>query len=205
MNSYHELPFTSLATTVELPNTVSVKRGTVSLESSAHTVFTDFAAVRPATVRARTQIDVALEQMILLGIRLLFVVDQSGHLLGLVTSQDIMGEKPMLYLQTHDGQYNAITRAHIQVQDIMQLPSEWHAVDAKNIERAKLGDIVENFKKISGRHLLVVEQSEGLRAGLRVKGLFSATQLEQALGIEINTTVEPSHSFAEMEQILVAS
>jgi len=201
MNSYHKLPFTSLATSVELPNTVPLKKETVSLESPAHTLFTDFITIRPATIRARTQIDAALEHMILLGIRLLFVVDQSGHLLGLVTSQDIMGEKPMLYLQAHDGQYNAITRAHIQVQDIMQLPSEWHALDARNIDRAKLGDIVENFKKMSGRHLLVVEQSEGLR----VRGLFSATQFEQALGLEIKNTVEPSHSFAEMEQILVAS
>ncbi len=201
MHNYHELPFVFSDDEVELPQILPLKKEIASLDSPAYLVFTDFTTTRPATVQARTQIDVALEQMILLGIRLLFVVDQSSHLLGLVTSQDIMGEKPMRYLQSHDGQYSALTRAHIQVQDIMQLPSMWNALDATHLERAKLGDLVENFKKIEGRHLLVLEHSDIWR----VKGLFSATRLEHVLGIEIEGTVESSHSFAEMEQILVAS
>ena len=75
---------------------------------------TDFTRDYPITVDAERQIDDALNEMIHLGVRALLAA-KSQRLVGLITSYDIQGERPMQFLES------STTRRHqdIRVADIM--------------------------------------------------------------------------------------
>ena len=47
--------------------------------------------------------------MIACGVRLLFVNDPQGNLAGLITTTDIQGEKPLLYVTNNGGSRNDIS------------------------------------------------------------------------------------------------
>ena len=63
----------------------------VKLDSPAAAVMTNFKVVHPIATRPEVAIDVALNKMKTTGIRLLFVVNDAGQIIGLVTAKDIMG------------------------------------------------------------------------------------------------------------------
>jgi CBS-domain-containing membrane protein len=72
----------------------------VKLTDPATFVMTDFRERAFFKVAPDEQIDEALKKMKHAGLRAAFVMDkQSDKLLGLITSYDIMGEKPLCYLQ----------------------------------------------------------------------------------------------------------
>src|SRR5438552_5494808 len=60
---------------------------------------TDFTREHPATIDEERQIDDALEDMIRIGVRALLVVREQ-RVVGLITSYDIQGEKPLQFLQS---------------------------------------------------------------------------------------------------------
>ncbi len=67
----------------------------VHLDSPALTVMTYFTYVHPVTVDPEMSIDGALQTMKIAGVRLLFVIDNSQQIIGLITANDIMGERPI--------------------------------------------------------------------------------------------------------------
>src|SRR5258708_4247470 len=60
---------------------------------------TDFTREHPVTVDEERQIDDALQDMIHLGVRAMLVVREQ-RVVGLITSYDIQGERPLQFLQT---------------------------------------------------------------------------------------------------------
>lgn len=174
----------------------------VTLNSPADLLFTDLTKRQAVSVLATTQIDAALQQMIAVGLRLLFVTDSSFRLVGLITSYDIAGEKPLLYLQSIDGHINSHSRETIQVQHIMQPISTWRVLEYSVVERAQVGDIVETFKQCGKRHLMVLQyETLSGKSEPLVRGLFSARQFERALDITFDIG-HRSDSFAELERSL---
>jgi CBS domain-containing protein len=92
---------------------------------------TDFRERTSVTISDTAMIDEALEHMRHTGVRSAFTIDdQSRIVVGLITAYDIIGEKPMQYMQSA-----AIPRREVLVRDIMQKISEWHVADIKQIER----------------------------------------------------------------------
>ena len=169
-------------------------------DTPALELMTDFQEVYPFSVAASTQIDAALDHMITSGIRLLFVIDADFTLLGSITSFDIQGEKPMLYLQSKDCRIGICSRADIEVQDIMTPVSKWRTLRYENLEDATLGDIAHTFQALEQRHLIVAETPPGQGCAI-VRGLFSASDLERAPGIKIDS-LETAKSFSEIERAL---
>ena len=86
----------------------------VVLDDPALSVMTDLKNVSVVTVRAKTPMDKAHAKMKRYGVRTLLVLDESDKVLGLLTTTDILGEKPMRFLQHMGG-----THADILVRDIM--------------------------------------------------------------------------------------
>jgi len=178
----------------------------LSSETPALESMTDFCRTPSISVPASTRIDSALDRMIFSGVRLLFVVDTSFSLLGYITSYDIQSEKPMLYLQTKDCQIGTCSREDITVQDIMTPLADWRILNYDNLTHATLGNIVETFKVLGQRHILVgqrhilVEQTTLSETTTHtVRGLFSASTLERALGINIEIT-NTAKSFADIKR-----
>ncbi|MDB6060286.1 MAG: domain containing protein [Verrucomicrobiaceae bacterium] len=203
MNHFSAKPLSVIHTEISLARPAPTVQPQITLDSPASTLFTDFTKTQAVSVLATTQIDDALQQMIVVGVRLLFVTDREFKLLGLVTSYDIAGEKPLLYMQSRDAHFNSEARASIQVQHIMQPISAWRTLDFHAIERAKVGDIVETFKSAGLRHLVILQQGvtdDGVDE-TAVRGLFSARQFERALRINFDTLQRPN-TFAELERTL---
>ncbi|MDP1619476.1 MAG: CBS domain-containing protein, partial [bacterium] len=66
----------------------------VGMNNPALDVMTDFKVVTAYTIFPLESIDEAQQKMVHRGVRMLLVVDAKNTLLGLVTSTDLMGEKP---------------------------------------------------------------------------------------------------------------
>jgi len=195
-NDYHSLTFSKISKTSGLIETAHMKESSVLDGDPAIVVMTDFKRIIPLCIEATATIDNANGKMILCGVRLLFVTDDNDVVIGLITANDILGEEPVNYIREHGGQ-----RSDIIVLDIMTRNSEIDAVRVEDVVRMKVGDIVETLKACERHHILITEQTD---EGLRVRGMFSRTQVSRQTGVEIKFSNRAS-TFAELEHALVAS
>ena len=162
---------------------------------AAASVMTDFTATAVYCTDVDVAIDQALGFMKSVGVRFLFVKEGSGELVGLVTSTDILGEKPLRHLQSQDCTLASCSRDDVLVRHVMVPTAQWEVIEYADVEKARVAQVVETFKAKGRRHLLVTE-------GGRVRGMFSATRVEQALGIRLDI-VRMAESFAEIENAVI--
>ena len=166
--------------------------GRVTLDDPAFSVMTDLREVSAATTRPEETIDTAHSVMIRRAVRLLFVLDPDGTVAGVITATDLLGEKPMRFMQAR-----GVSHAEILVEDIMTPASMLEAMSILEVAQMRVGHIVATLKAVGRKHLMVSEDG-----GRRVRGLFSASQVARQLGIEVQT-FEVARSFAEVEAALV--
>ena len=122
----------------------------VKLSDPAISVMTDLSKVSVVSVRARTSMDKANAKMIRYGVRLLLVLDDNDQVAGLLTATDVLGEKPMHFLQNMGG-----THADIMVRDIMTAQRELEVLKIEDVQNARVGQIVASLKKSHRQHALV--------------------------------------------------
>src|SRR5512140_1759045 len=109
----------------------------VKLGDPAADVMTDLSKVSVVNVRAKTSMDKANAKMIRYGVRMLLVLDDNDQVAGLLTANDVLGEKPMHFLQNMGG-----THADIMVRDIMTTQRELEVLKVEDVRQAKVGQIV---------------------------------------------------------------
>jgi len=165
----------------------------VTENEPATRVMTDLKSIAPFQIEASASIEDVNSKMIACGVRLLFVHNPQGQLSGLITSKDILGEKPLLFVTNNGG-----TRDEITVQDIMTPLHKLEAIPFEQVKKAQVAHIVEALKECRRHHMLVLEKSN---EGNFVRGLFSITQVGRQLGFEINPT-ERATSFAQINRAL---
>lgn len=199
MSNYSKLILSDVTGRSRLPRTPFPTIRKLGLDAPALELMTDFFKNPAISVPADLPIDAALDRMIYSGVRLLFVVGPDFEVLGDITSSDIQGEKPMHYLRSQDCTINTCSRTDITVRDIMTPISAWRVLRYAGLEHATAGDIVETFKNLRQRHLVVTQNAkDGTHT---VRGLFAASTLESALGypVDIDDTVS---SFSDIERAL---
>ncbi len=148
---------------------------------------TDFKRDYPMTVEAERQIDDALTDMIHLGVRALLVAKEQ-RLVGLVTSYDIQGERPIQFLQSSN--YNR--HQDVRVMHIMTPWDELLALDWESIESARAGELLAVFQQTSLTHLLVVEVDRKTSHSM-VRALASRARLLRQLAGAGSAPLEPGH------------
>jgi len=166
----------------------------VKLSDPAMSVMTDLHKISVVSVRAKTSMDRANAKMIRYGVRMLLVLDDNEQLAGLLTATDVLGEKPMHFLQNMGG-----THADIMVRDIMSTQREMEVMKIDDVQHAKVGQIVASLKKANRQHALVV--AEGADGRQTVCGLFSITQIARQLGAQVHS-FELASTFAEIEAVI---
>lgn len=166
----------------------------VKLSDPATSVMTDLSKVSLVSVRARTPMDRANDKMIRYGVRMLLVLDDNEQLAGLLTATDVLGEKPMRFLQNMGG-----THAEIMVRDIMTTQRELEVMKIDDVQHAKVGQIVATLKKSNRQHALVA--AEGADGKQTVCGMFSITQIARQLGAQVHS-FELARTFAEIEAVI---
>jgi CBS-domain-containing membrane protein len=157
----------------------------VKLSDPATSVMTDLNKVSVVSVHAK---------MIRYGVRTLLVLDDNDQAAGLLTASDVLGEKPMHFLQNMGG-----THADIMVRDVMTTQRELEVLKIEDVQNAQVGQIVASLKKSRRQHVLVV--AEGADGKQAVCGLFSITQIARQLGAQVQS-FELAHTFAEIEAVI---
>ena len=166
----------------------------VSLESSALDVMTDLTKVTAITVNPCAPLEAANERMVVSGVRLLLVTDQRHNVQGLITATDLLGDKPMRYLQEVGGK-----REDIMARDIMTPQGQLEVLEMKEVERAKVGDVVATLLKAHRQHALVVETNED--GNQVIRGILSTKQISLQLGSK-REMQDSAATFAELESML---
>ena len=163
----------------------------VGLDDSALAVMTDFERVSAVLIRPDDGIDEANQRMIQRGVRLLLVTDAQRNVVGLITANDILGEKPMQIITERGGR-----RHDIVVRDIMTPQDRLEVLEMRDVQRARVGQVVATLKESARQHALVVDRDGNGRQ--RVRGMFSVTQIARQLGVSIQAH-EIARTFAEIE------
>lgn len=164
----------------------------VALDDPAVRVMTDLKEVMAVTIGPEKTMDAAQQRMIKYGVRLLLVIDDQETVLGLVTATDILGEKPLQFIQKAGGR-----REDVLVRNIMTPQEKLEVLCMKDVAPAKVGHVVATLKTAGRQHALVVD-TDGPGQAQRVRGIFSASQISWDLGTEIQT-VEIAQTFAEIQ------
>ncbi len=167
----------------------------VHFDSPAIAVMTDFKLVHPVTTKADVPIDRALERMKSAGVRLLLVVDDNDRIIGLITANDIQGEKPIRL--TRD---TGVPYSDLQVHAVMTKHDEITVLDLRSVRDSQVGHIVQTLKSLERHHILVIEV-EKQSGRQRVRGLFSLSQIAKQLGRDLVEDELAAHSLAEMVQV----
>ena len=162
-------------------------------DDPALAVFTDLAHGPCVVVSHRDGLDATLHVMMRAGVRMAFVSGSDGELSGMVTAEDIQGERPVLRSSASHVPHGELT-----VADVMVPLGQWDTVELSTVRTARLGDVARTLSAHGLRYLLVTQVKQGQTV---LRGLFSARRLEQALGTRLDHDLH-SRSFAELEQAL---
>lgn len=163
----------------------------VRVDSPALAVMTDLRQIPAATIDVEAPLDAANRFMIRRGVRLLLVSDDEHQVLGLITSNDILGEKPVRFALER-----GIKRHEIRVRDIMTPCEQLEVLDYVDLIHAEVGHIVATLQYAGRQHALVIDMG-GDRKTQTVRGIYSASQIARQLGVAIQTT-EVAKTFAEI-------
>lgn len=166
----------------------------VTVDSDATLVMTDLSQVPSATIHAEATLEEANHSMLVRGVRLLIVVDETQQIAGLVTTTDILGEKPVLVAQKHQSR-----RGELRVADVMVPVDRVEALAIEDVRKASVGDIVATLKSDGRAHAIVIGQGQDKKQYLL--GIFSASQIARQLGVQIHTH-EIARTFAEIEAVI---
>lgn len=196
---HKEAPATSALATFKAPQGTSFSQPStftlVRADSPAMCVMTDFKQVSVATIGPDATLAQANQTMISRGVRLLLVVDRDDEVLGLITSRDTQGEKPIQLVQQTGTKFNELL-----VKDLMCPRERIDLIDTRDVLAAKVGDIVATLKHFKRQHIMAGER-DPVSGQVRIRGVFSATQIGRQLGAAIQT-FDVGATFSEIEGLL---
>lgn len=167
----------------------------IAIDDPAVSVMTDLERVTAVIIRPGDSIEEANARMIQRGVRMLLVVDPTRRVAGLITANDLLGEKPMQVIAERGGR-----RSDISVADIMSPQSRIEVLDMNDVKSAKVGHLLATLRDSGRQHAMVVDRDA--KGEERVRGLFSLTQIARQLGVTVQTP-QVARTFAEIESQLV--
>jgi CBS domain-containing protein len=136
---------------------------------------TDFTREHPMTIDPERQIDDALDDMIRMGVRALLAVNDQ-RIVGLITSYDIQGERPLQFLQSS-------TYSHHRDIRVAHIMTPWHALTAINwetLQTMRAGDLLQLLEHAGLTHIIVME-ADRAGASCVVRALVSRARLIRQL------------------------
>lgn len=165
----------------------------VTVDSAALSVMTDLRQLVPVTVQERATLDEAQALMVGRAIRLLFVLDPQQNLAGLITANDILGERPLQFLHNQGKKH-----IDVLVKDVMTPRAQLDCLQLRDVQHATVGNIISTMKRYGRQHALVISDE----LPVRICGLFSTSQIARRLGISLDF-VKIATTFSEIQQRLV--
>lgn len=165
-----------------------------TLDSPAISVMTDLTQVAAAVTSPDMTVHEANRYMVSRGVRMLLVLDHRELLVGIVTSNDILGEKPV----SLTGE-RGVHHADILVADVMTPASRLEAFDLQTVQGASVGQVVASLQRARRHHALVTQRAaDGMT---EIRGIFSLSQIARQLGTPLALSHE-SASLADMAALM---
>ncbi len=164
----------------------------LTLESPATSVFTDFSTHRPLVIESNTTIDQAQTFMEQTHVKLQLVVDPLSKFVGTLTLADLVGERVGRIVGA------GVRREDIAIKDVMTPRQQLLAIDFRELETARIGDVVATLRQEHNRHFLVLDHDTHL-----IRGIFSSSDLARRLHIPIDISNAPS--FADICHVVYQS
>ena len=169
----------------------------VKVSDCALEVMTDLQFVPAAVVLAEMDVESATQKMISRGVRTLLVTDASENVIGVITSRDLIGDRPHQLMQRR-----AIAFCDVRVLDIMTPAKDIEVMPLDDVLHARVGDIVMTLKYSGRQHALVVEDV-AFSDKQMIRGIFSASQIARQLGIALQQH-GLYQTFAEIDRAIQA-
>jgi len=191
LRSYQPLPYAVLPSGVGYAQPTQPALNRVQLDSPATDVMTDLTRVTAVIILAGDTVDEAHRRMVQRGVRMLLVVDQDRKVLGVITANDVSGEKPVQI-----AVQQSLHRDEVLVRNCMTRCASLQVLQLAQVQAAKVGHIVATLKQAGRQHTLVMERDD--KNGVRLRGIFSTTQIVRQLGITLQTDAV-ANTFAEIE------
>jgi CBS domain-containing protein len=168
-------------------------------DSPAVEVMTDLKTVAAVTIRGPETTDEANRTMRACGVRALFVIDDDGVVLGIITSTDVLGESPIRFAQQRGIRHDEVT-----VRDVMTPAGNLDAVEFDDVLHARVGDVVATLRRSGRQHALVVEREASGATGPThtIRGIFSLTQIARQLGLPPQSAHDIGSTFAKIEAVM---
>lgn len=151
----------------------------VHMDDPAIEVMTDFTLTPPFTISPTDTMDHAINEMKVLGVHLLLVINEEGHFQGILSSEDVWGEKPIKVIQER-----RIHRDQVLVRTIMVPYSEVTAFDFELIKTAKVGHIVKTLSEHKQHYALAISPCPDTQVQI-IRGIFTASQISKQLHTDI--------------------
>lgn len=165
----------------------------VHLDDPALAVMTDFSQMPPRTVGPNEAIDDALNTMKVYGVHLLLVSNENNNIIGVVGSEDLLGELPIKI-----SQERRIRRAHILIKMVMTPLDKICAFDMHVLEHAKVGNIIVTLKNLCTHYALIINDQNQSRQTLR--GIFTTSQISKQLHMDISDATAKAKSISELQK-----
>lgn len=155
----------------------------------------DFKTNYAFTIKPDAPVTHALIEMEVLGAHLLLVVDQQDKVIGIISSEHILGEKTIKLI--HEKR---ILRHEVEVQMVMRPQADVMALDYASLKHAKVGHVINTMRDARQHYALVVElDSEHKQT---VRGMFSLSLLSKQLNSDYISDVPEARTIAELTQKL---
>ena len=169
-----------------------VVENTITIDSSAMTVFTDFKKHLPHVLDGRTpatKVEAIMRQS---HVRMMLVVNSQNRFMGIVTSHDV-GEQQLIKRMTE----LKLLRDELTANDFLRPKTSLMSFDFTELARSTVGDVVETLKDYGQQHCLVMD-----RDSHEVRGVISVSDIARELKVPLNIQGRPT--FAELITILAA-
>lgn len=166
----------------------------ITADSPALQAMTDLSLVPTATTSPDLPLEQANSSMIQHGVRLLVVTAAQGRIVGLITSTDILGQKPVRV-----AQQKGVRRSELRVADVMVPVEDIDILPFEEVRKARVGDVVATLRAAGRAHALVV--TEGREGQHLLGGIFSISQIARQLGLPVQAH-ELSRTFAEIDAVI---
>lgn len=195
MTNYHTLPHHQINQPVSVLSPPQHHGAVMTEESPAICGMTDLSQIRPLMIDPFATLTHANERMINYGVRMLFVTQSQQQMIGIITASDILGEKPVKYM--HEV---GCVHADILVSDIMSPAASLEALNLADVERARIGDVIETLRINGRQHALVVETDTDSEIE-HVCGIFSTAHISRLMHARVEIA-EVATSFAAIQSAL---
>jgi|GEM_PF-461051 len=172
------------------------KTQSVTLESSATMLVTDFSVNHPHTLPTGSSIAQAQETMKQAGVGLLMLIDTGGKFTGVINTRELIGGRRItLAMQKYQIGRNEVTAEMIQTPR-----SELHSLSYAKISHASVGDLIQTLKTSGDQHVLITEP-DGSGAS-RIRGIISASNIRRALGVDLHQPPS-ARTFSSICQVIL--